>query len=79
MTTGESLVAKQVRLVLQKQCVELGKELAAKVPAGVGFTLVLADIGEKGNLAYVSSIGRDSAVEMLRNLADYIAAKGAER
>lgn len=70
----ESLVEKQVRLVLEQQCADLGRELKARVPAGVGFMLILSDFGDRGNLAYVSTISRESTTAMLRDMADHLEA-----
>lgn len=75
MVRQESLVKKRVRLVLEQQCADLGRELLARVPAGVGFTLTLSDVGGRGSLAYVSTISRESTTAMLRDMADHIEAK----
>jgi hypothetical protein len=69
--TEETRTQKQVRLVLEQQCVELAKLLKSKVPAGVGFILFLADIGEEGNIAYVSTVGRQSAFKLLHEWLDH--------
>ncbi len=62
---AESRVETQVRIVLEKQCREAADLLAKNIPAGTVFCLVLADVGAKGNVAYVSSCERDSAAKML--------------
>jgi hypothetical protein len=70
MSDDETIVQKQVRLVLERQCRELAELLASKVPAGVGFVLFLADHGPKGNTAYVSSVTRDSAHALVHEWLD---------
>jgi hypothetical protein len=44
----------------------MGGELKRSLPAGVGFAVLVFDIGEKGNLAYVSSAERRSMLEAMR-------------
>lgn len=66
----ENFVQKQVRLVLEKQCRELAELLGSKVPAGVGFLLFLADFGEAGNTAYVSSVQREGAIKLVQEWLD---------
>ena len=68
---AETFTQKQVRLVLERQCRELADMLKAKVPAGVGFILFLADHGEKGNLAYVATVERESAIETIYEWLDH--------
>lgn len=60
---AETIVEKQVRLVLEKQTRELVDKMKPWVPAGVGFILFLADYGVKGNVAYVSTIEREDALK----------------
>jgi len=62
----ETLVEKQVRLVLERQCRELADKLKQWTPAGVGFALFLADFGEKGNTAYVSTVDRADMVRLVK-------------
>ena len=62
---AETLTQKQVRLVLERQCREAADLLKANTPAGTVFCLVLADVGERGNVAYVSTCERESAAKML--------------
>jgi len=63
--SAETLVDKQVRLVLEKQTRDIAEKLKAWCPAGVGFILFLADYGAKGNIAYVSSCDREDAIKMV--------------
>ncbi len=71
MASAESTVRKQVRLVLEKQCREYADLLKSKVPAGVGFILFVADYGEGGNLAYVSTCERSTVHKMLWEWLDH--------
>lgn len=64
----ESRVDTQVRLVQETQCRKAADLLAKSLPAGVGFCLVIADHGERGNMSYVSSIERPSAAVLLLDL-----------
>lgn len=45
---AQTLVQKQVRLELERQTREIAEGVASRVPAGMGFVLVLGDFGEKG-------------------------------
>jgi hypothetical protein len=65
---AETIVETQVRLVLERQCRAAADLLAKEIPAGTVFCLVLADVGSKGNLAYVSSCERESAANLLDEL-----------
>lgn len=67
---NETTTQRQVRLVLETQCRKLADDLRAKVPAGVGFLLFLADYGDAGNLAYVSSCKRDDAIRLVQEWLD---------
>jgi hypothetical protein len=69
--SDETLVQKQVRLVLERQCRELADLLKTKVPAGVGFALFLFDFGEKGNTAYVSTAQRDDMIKLIWEWLDH--------
>jgi hypothetical protein len=66
----ETHVQTQVRLVLERQCREIADKLKAWTPAGVGFALFLADYGEKGNTAYVSTVGREGMIKLVREWLD---------
>lgn len=44
----------------------IAAELKSKLPPGVGFAVLLFDIGAKGNLAYVSNAQRSSMLEAMR-------------
>jgi hypothetical protein len=67
----KSTTETQVRLVLERQCRDLAKMLSSKVPAGVGFILFLSDLGADGNLAYMSTIERDSAHRLMHEWLDH--------
>lgn len=68
---AETLVQKQVRLVLEQQCRGIADYLAPKMPAGVGFILFLVDHGAKGNMAYVSSVEREGAIGTIYEWLDH--------
>jgi len=63
----ETIVETQIRLVLEKQTREIADKIKVWCPAGVGFMLFLADYGAKGNLGYVSSCERESAIKLVTN------------
>jgi hypothetical protein len=44
----------------------IGDELKRSLPAGVGFAVLVFDIGAKGNLAYVSNAERASMLQAMR-------------
>ncbi len=44
----------------------IGDELKRSLPAGVGFAVLVFDIGARGNLAYVSNAERASMLEAMR-------------
>lgn len=67
----ETIIQKQVRLVLERQCREYAELLKSKVPAGVGFILFLSDYGENGNMAYVSTCERQSVHNLLWEWLDH--------
>jgi hypothetical protein len=72
---SETIVQKQVRFVLEQQTREIAEKVKAWCPAGVGFLLFLADYGEKGNLAYVSTCDRVDAIKLV---VDWLARQRAE-
>jgi membrane carboxypeptidase/penicillin-binding protein PbpC len=65
---SETTTQKQVRLLLETQCRDAANLLAKHLPAGTAFALVIADFGEKGNVAYVSSAERDDMIRMFEEL-----------
>jgi hypothetical protein len=44
----------------------VGAELQRSLPPGVGFAVLVFDIGAKGNLAYVSNAERASMLQAMR-------------
>lgn len=66
----ESFVKTQVRLVLEQQCHDIAVLLRAHVPAGVHFTVFLADAGLDGNIAYVSTCDRTESIRLVREWLD---------
>lgn len=69
--SDETLVQKQVRLVLEQQCRQIAALLQPQVPAGVGFILFLSDFGDGGNTAYVSTVERASAIKLVQEWLDH--------
>lgn len=53
------------RLRLEEQCAEVGRVLAARMPKGVGFALLMFDFGSGGNMAWASNAERPDMIEML--------------
>ena len=74
--SDETQVQKQVRLVQEKQCSDIGRIIAGACPAGTGFVLVLFDFCEadKGNMSFISSGRRPETIKMLRELLGKIEA-----
>jgi hypothetical protein len=71
----ETMIEKQVRLVLEQQCRDVGGVIARECPAGVGFALVMFDFGDCGSMAYVSNGQRDYMVRALRELLQRLEAE----
>ena len=55
---------RKARLALEAMCGKIGRKIGDALPPGVGFALILVDIGEQGNLAYVSSAERQSMIRL---------------
>lgn len=72
---SESEVDKLRRLVLEKQCADVGRQIEKLLPAGTGFVFVAYDFGEKGNMAFISSGQRAGTILMLEELVGRL--KGA--
>lgn len=68
---SESLVEKQVRLVQERQCRALADKIKPMLPAGTGFLLFLADLGDDGNMSYVSTVSRESAIKLTQEWLDH--------
>lgn len=51
---------------------EVGRLIKSAMPEGWGFCLVLSSYGDGGFCTYVSSVEREGAVKMLRELLDKI-------
>lgn len=52
---------------------ELGRKIAYALPPGWGFVLALASFGEEHRrMTFVSSVKREGAIELLRELADKV-------
>jgi hypothetical protein len=70
----ESPKAAALRVELERLC----SQIALSLPVGnsVGFVLVLADFGERGNMSYASNVNRVDALRMLTELAEKIEIDG---
>lgn len=53
---------------LEDQAREIGRVIASALPAGKGFTLLLFDFGEGGEMTFISNGNRADVVEALREL-----------
>jgi hypothetical protein len=62
----ESLTDKQVRLLDEMDTVKLGRAVKEMMPPGRVFMLWTGDYGEKGTLAYVSTVEREDAIRTVR-------------
>jgi len=51
---------------IEKSLREIGEIIKAQLPAGVGFTLFMFDIGDEGGMFYLSSAERTSMLKALR-------------
>ncbi len=47
---------------------EIGKLIGSRVPAGVGFALLLFNMGESGWMNYISNARREDMVKAMREL-----------
>lgn len=54
------------RAELEKLSRDVGRIIAGALPKGVGFTLLIHDFGEKGNLAYLSNGNREDMLAVMR-------------
>lgn len=63
---SETPEEKDKRLALERKGAEIGKLLAAQLPPGHGFALLLFNFGEKGYLAYFSNAERADMVKAMR-------------
>lgn len=57
---------KDKRLSLERKSAELGRLLAARLPPGHGFALLLFNFGDKGYRAYISNAERADMVKAIR-------------
>lgn len=55
---------------VQEICKRLGESLRDQVPKGMVFSLLMAETGYSGELAYVSDAGRLNMIELFRFAAD---------
>lgn len=69
MKLGE-LAAAQVRLILERQCSDVGREIHAALDGEGSFVLFFADLGEAGDVAFFSDAELVDTVAMLRRWRD---------
>lgn len=67
---GLGVGAAVTREQLEKWCAEVGREIKAEMPDGVGFCLMMFDFGAGGSLAYVSSAQREDMIKALAEFRD---------
>lgn len=58
----------QQRKSMESTMRDIGRVLKNAMPPGVAFCLVLASIGEKGWTTYMSSVEREDAINLLKEL-----------
>lgn len=58
------------RNVLQQTTVTTVREVASRVPKGMGFAVILFDFGSGGNISYASNADRTAMRSALRELLD---------
>lgn len=63
-------VRQQLRIHIEKECRRLADHLKTKLREGTGFTLLLFDMGEEGNISYVSTANRGDMMATFRELLD---------
>ena len=62
---GETAEEHRRRVALEEQCHGLARAIAAAVPPGTGFALLLFDFGSEGSFAYAANANRDDVVKLL--------------
>lgn len=75
-TVAESTAQTQVRLILQKQCSEIGRMIGNALPAGTGFAFMIFDFGEKGNTAWISNAERPSMIRLMKEMIEKLEKDG---
>ncbi len=63
----------QLRIHLERECRKLADILKPHVRESTGFTLLLYDMGEDGNISYVSTADRGDMMATFRELLDNLA------
>jgi len=66
MTNEETPEQREKRLTLEFTAREIADQIKEMLPEDTTFMLFLADVGDKGNLAYVGNTKRESTIEMMR-------------
>lgn len=75
----EKLPAMARRIALEELTAKLARVLVDGVPADIGFTLVLAEYEGVGGMAYASTVEREDAMSMLRELLDKMTLEGPRK
>lgn len=68
----ETTLEAETRRELEGLTADLARLVGAHTPKGYGFTLVLSKFGERGCMAYASSVVREDAKSMLQELLDKV-------
>lgn len=71
MSVGQTGLLRQE---LERQCREIAEAIQHLMPPGAGFALLLFDMGEEGNMAYVSDARREDMLKALRELLQVLGA-----
>lgn len=66
----------QKRRELEDACASMADVIGSALPEGVGFALIFADFGDKGNAAYCSNVQREDMIKLLRETANRIEGVG---
>ena len=70
MSEPETPEQTEKRLTLEEKTREIASVIRGMVPEDTTFMLFLADVGDKGNLAYVGTTQRESTIEMMREFLE---------
>ena len=63
---------------LEEHCRHIGHAIGSTLPQGIGFALMVFDIGPGGFLTWMSSANRQDMVKLLREQADRLEAGTAD-
>lgn len=70
--SGEKVVLERDEMPpdIAAECTALARALKSQLRPDVGMVLVLADLGDGGTMTFSSTVEREDAVRLLRELAD---------